>query len=87
METISFNLSRAGYRQSRVLGCKPELPSYSAEVVSLKNYEEVHAFSIPVVISSGKQLNTVMQQAFKTSDVDVAHSRIYRENYIGGGGR
>jgi hypothetical protein len=84
VKTVSFNLSRTGRRQSGVLGCKPELPSYPAEVAGLKNCEEVRVYSIPLVISSEKQLNAVIKQAFKTFDVDVAHTQFLEKIIIGG---
>jgi len=77
IKTTFFNLSRTGCRQSGVLERKPELPPYPAEVACLKNCEEVRAYSIPLVVSSEKQLNGVIKQAFKTFDVDAAHTHSF----------
>jgi len=84
IKMISFNLLCTGCRQSGVLGCKSELPSYPAEVAGLKNCEEVRTYSIPLVISSEKQLNTFIKQTFKTFDVDVAPTQFLAKIITGG---
>jgi hypothetical protein len=84
IKRISFNLLRTGCRQSGVLGYKSELPSYPAEVAGLKNCEEVRAYSIPLGISSEKQLNAFIKQVFKTFDVDVAPTQFIEKIIVGG---
>jgi hypothetical protein len=55
-------------------------------VAGLTTCEEVRAYSIPLVISSEKQLNADVKQAFKIFDVDMARTQFLAKIINGGGG-